>query len=525
VTIATHAESRPAAAWRTSLMVLLALCAAVLVIHRETFLGMVEVWNRSDTFAHGWLVPFVCLWLVWRQRQALAAAVDGARPAASALLGVALAGLAWMVGEAAAVNALRQFAAVAMLVLAVPVVLGWRVASKVAFPLGFLFFAVPFGDFLMPKLMEWTAITTVAALRMSGIPVFHEGQQIVIPSGTWSVVEACSGVRYLIASVVVGSLFAYLSYRSMRRRLVFIGVALAVPVLANWIRAYLIVMLGHLSGNTLAVGVDHLIYGWLFFGLVVGLMLMIGARWTEPTGPTDEAVSRGDAGGDPAPAPWWQYVGAAAAMLALLFAPQRYLVHTDDLARSSAPTLEAIPGLAPVNSAAEAALWTWKPAFSRPAAALEATATTHGQPVTVRLGYYRSQSAQSKLVSSSNVIVRTNDPSWRVESASTRRIDLPGRAIPVNATRVVPTQALSNAPGILVWQFYWIDGAIVANPARAKLREAWQRLRGDGDDGAMIVMHTSDDRATPSAERALSAFMQQHLPAIEARLAATRYGH
>jgi len=39
-----------------------------------------------------------------------------------------------------------------------------------------------------------------------------------------------------------------------------------VPIIANWLRAYMIVMIGHLSGNKLAVGVDHLIYGWLFFG-------------------------------------------------------------------------------------------------------------------------------------------------------------------------------------------------------------------------------------------------------------------
>ena len=70
----------------------------------------------------------------------------------------------------------------------------------------------------------------------------------------------------IIASLTVGTLFAYLSYRSLNRRLIFVGVAFAVPVIANWMRAYMIVMIGHLSGNKLAVGVDHLIYGWVFFG-------------------------------------------------------------------------------------------------------------------------------------------------------------------------------------------------------------------------------------------------------------------
>ena len=83
-----------------------------------------------------------------------------------------------------------------------------------AFPLGFLFFAVPIGDFMLPQLMEWTADFTVLALRLSGVPVYREGLQFIIPSGAWSVVEACSGIRYMIASVTVGCLFAYLSYRA-----------------------------------------------------------------------------------------------------------------------------------------------------------------------------------------------------------------------------------------------------------------------------------------------------------------------
>jgi exosortase/archaeosortase family protein len=123
---------------------------------------------------------------------------------------------------------------------------------------------------------------TIAALQATGIPVYREGLNFVIPSGSWSVVEACSGVRYLIASFMVGTLFAYLNYNSWKRRAGFMLISIVVPIVANWLRAYMIVMIGHLSGNTLAVGVDHLIYGWVFFGVVIMIMFMIGARWSEP---------------------------------------------------------------------------------------------------------------------------------------------------------------------------------------------------------------------------------------------------
>ena len=94
-------------------------------------------------------------------------------------------------------------------------------------------------------------------------------------------VEACSGLRYLIASFTLGTLYAYLTYRSLARRLVFIALSLIVPIVANGIRAYLIVMTGHLSDMQLAVGVDHLIYGWVFFGFVMLLLFWIGSFWRE----------------------------------------------------------------------------------------------------------------------------------------------------------------------------------------------------------------------------------------------------
>ena len=273
------ALSRPQR-WPAGLPALLALLAAALWLYRATALEMVDTWERSNTFTHAFLVPPIVLWLIWRQRSALAPMVP--RPMPWVLLPLAAAVGVWLLGDLAVVNSVTQFAFTAMLILLVPALLGPEVTRRLAFPLAFSFFAVPLGDILLPQLMQWTADFTVLALRLSGVPVYREGLQFVIPSGTWSVIEACSGVRYLIASFMVGSLFAYLNYRSPWRRLAFGVVSLLVPVLANWLRAYMIVMLGHLSDNTLAVGVDHLIYGWVFFGFVIMLMFVIGGRFAEP---------------------------------------------------------------------------------------------------------------------------------------------------------------------------------------------------------------------------------------------------
>ena len=100
-------------------------------------------------------------------------------------------------------------------------------------------------------MMNWTAEFIVVALRLSGVPVYHEGTYFSIPSGDWWVIEACSGIRYVFACFTVSTLYAWVVYRGTARRLLFIVAALAIVVVANG-SGYAIVMLAHYSNNGLA---------------------------------------------------------------------------------------------------------------------------------------------------------------------------------------------------------------------------------------------------------------------------------
>ncbi|MCU0952380.1 MAG: exosortase A [Burkholderiaceae bacterium] len=255
------------------------LLAVTILLFLPTAQSMASIWSRSETFTHGWLVLPAALWFVWQRRMVLAA--TPLQPFWPALIVVAAGGALWLLAELSGSNSPAHFALVIMGVGAVVAATGLGWAQVLAFPLMFLFFAVPFGEALVPVLIDWTADFTVAALRLVGVPVFREGNDLTVPSGRWSVVEACSGVRYLLSSLMIGTLYAWLMYRSPRRRALFMLAALLVPVVANWLRAFLIVLLGHLSDNRIAAGVDHLVYGWVFFGIVIFALFAAGARWRE----------------------------------------------------------------------------------------------------------------------------------------------------------------------------------------------------------------------------------------------------
>jgi exosortase A len=495
-----------------ALPALLLTVLAILVLFRETALDMVDVWVHSGTYAHGMIVLPISLWLIWRMRDRVALLTP--KHSYLAVLALAAAGAAWLLGELATVKVIPQFALVCMLIWAVVAVLGWQVARVLVFPLLYLLFAVPFGDFTQPKLMEWTAKFTVLGLRLTGIPVYSEGQNLVIPSGSWSVVEACSGVRYLIASVTVGTLFAYLTYRSLRRRLIFVGFSIVVPIVANWGRAYMIVMLGHLSGNKLAVGVDHLIYGWVFFGIVIMAMFWIGAIWREDELPPAKSQplspSRAAVGADSA-----VWVAAAATVLVATVWPLALW----QLEHDTAPPVSQLAPLGPIAGwqTAQPGLLDWRPRFENYAASTQATFENGDRVAGLFIGYYRNQDQQHKMVTSMNALVSTEDPLWAKVGSGTRQIE-------VNQQRTDVRTTVLRGPvsaRLLVWQWYWVDGRWTASDFLAKAYTALARLRGRGDDSAVIILYALPTR-TEQADTILEDFARAAMPAIENTLQQTR---
>ncbi len=486
--------------WKQSFAAIVIVELALLGLYYDTAQAMVGIWWRSETFNHAFLVPPISLWLIWEKRHALAREVPS--PALWLILPLLVVAFGWLLGELAAVNAVTQFALVAMLVLAVPLVIGLQAARRIAFPLLFLFFAVPVGEFVMPKLMDWTAMFTVMGLRASGIPVYQEGLHFVIPSGKWSVVEACSGVRYLIASIVVGTLYAYINYQSLKRRLIFVGVSILVPLVANWVRAYLIVMLGHYSGNQLAVGADHLIYGWVFFGIVIMIMFAIGMRWREQeaelpaVGSNSNVMSASRTG---------RLMVSVVLALGIACVPRAAIRVLDSGPELPQPTLSAELLAQGGWELAEGTLADWQPAFANSSGTLNAVLAKDGRRVGVFIAYYRQQGYERKLISSQNELVKSNDKVWAQVGRGSHDATLAGQPVSLRTgTLRNNLSSIGAEPDrYRVWHWYWIGGRIVTSDHLGKLWLALSRLSGHGDESAAVFLYAQE----PAGDAVLADFL------------------
>jgi len=268
---------RIAPAWRKPLGQLALLWAALLALFAPTWATMALLWWDSSTFNHVLLVPAIIAWLVWQRAPELAAFTPrawwpGLIPLAGALL-------LWLLGDISGLATAEQLGAVVMLQSAAVLVLGPRVSIALLFPLAYALFLVPLGEELVPTLQLITAELTIALTVASGIPAVIEGVFIDTPVGLFEVAEACSGVKFLVAMVALGTLVAHLCFRSWARRAAFMALAVLLPVLANGVRAWGTIYIAQSQGLEFAAGFDHIFYGWIFFGLVMAMLLALSWKF------------------------------------------------------------------------------------------------------------------------------------------------------------------------------------------------------------------------------------------------------
>lgn len=270
----TGAAGLPAA-WRGPLAGLGLAVLALVGATAGAWGAMLHQWWNIDTYNHLLLVPFIIAWLVALKERDLARIAP--RPFWPGLVPVA-AGLGlWRAGEALGINLVAQAGAVGALQGAVVTLIGLRASLVLAVPLAFAAFLVPFGDEIIPPLQAITAEMAIGLVHLAGVPARIEGIHIHTPAGLFIVAEACAGVKFLIAMVALGVLVCAAWFRRWTTRAAFMAACVVVPVLANGVRAFATIYVAQHVGAEKATGFDHIVYGWVFFAIVLAILL--GAAW------------------------------------------------------------------------------------------------------------------------------------------------------------------------------------------------------------------------------------------------------
>ncbi len=263
--------------WRQHLALLALVTVGLLALFARDTGDMARIWWTSSTYEHCLVILPIIGWLVWQRRPALVVIEPRGWPLA--LLWVAMGAAGWLVGEAGGVALARHLGLVMMIQGAVAALLGLGATAALLFPLFYAFFLVPAGDILMPGLQTVTARMSTMLLHLVRVPATLDGIFITTPAGWFKVAEACSGAKFLIAMIALGVLVAHLGFTSWRRRAVFLAACVVAPVLANGVRAFATIWVAQYRGAKVAGSFDHIVYGWIFFALVIAIVLTVSWRF------------------------------------------------------------------------------------------------------------------------------------------------------------------------------------------------------------------------------------------------------
>jgi exosortase A len=487
----------------------LALLAVLFLWYAPTLSHLVFVYENSTSSSHGYFAPLVTAFLLWQQRNRIAA--QPVSPSWKGLAFVALCAIGWTLGDIVGTAFVAQSALVGMTIGVVWAFLGDKMFRAMLGPLSFLLFTIPVAPSLVPFLMDWTAHFVVVGLRLSGIPVWQEGTSFVIPTGRWSVIELCSGVRYLSVSTFAGAVFAYVTFTSWKKRAVLVAVAVVLPLFANWLRAYTIVLVAHLSNNKYGVVVGHLTLGWIIFAVAVFAIFSVGARYRDPprvfTAPVRGAASR----------PTLTRTVLSSALIAAAFAPWPMLVRHDFSIAAPPPAAatfeaflsgcETLGDTFPIQARYETAVWR-----------LARELRCDGGEYAVLAAWYRHQEQGRELIADANQ--RLFGDGWWVKPAV-----LSAQRMGESSMDVAQQEFQMGQIRIVMRRVYWVAGWTTTNEITAKLLLGAAKLLGRGDDSGVVMWtrHADSTDALGDATRHLERFGEDRVSLLlkafeEARL-------
>lgn len=262
--------------------VLSALAVVLLLVATFWWTGrwMVTRWEQPNSYySHGWLIPVVSFALIYFGRKRIAAAP--VRPCWWGMLILAPSVLIHLVATAWQVGFLSGFSLLGVLAGLVLTLFGKEVVRWSLFPIAFLAFMVPLPVVLIEqasfKLKLLAAGAATGFLGLLDLPAVRQGSYIRTPGGTVIVDDVCSGLKYLIALLAFGALYAYVSPLKRWRKLMLFGLAAPVSFVANVVRVTLMVSVAYFWGaGATQKWYSHDLFGFALFA--IALVLLFGVE-------------------------------------------------------------------------------------------------------------------------------------------------------------------------------------------------------------------------------------------------------
>ncbi len=442
------------------------LWIAVAVLYWPSSVALNGLWLSitEETYTHGYLVLLISLWLVVRDRARLAA--SPARPARGALVAVAILSALWLWAWRAAIQEAHLLLLPLLLLAAICAALGWRAGRLLAFPVGYLYFAMPLWGYINGIVREASSRATGLLIWITGLPAYMQGNYVHLPGGTIEIANSCSGLHALIVGLALAALYGKVAGDPPRRRIEWLAVMGVLALVVNWIRIFIVIGAAEATDMRSSLVKSHYWLGWWLFAAGFAVFLWWAGRRGSTAAPAEAARSEKIATPSPrAPISLARItlVFAVLAVMPLL----SYAMDSTHAAGAIAIDWPSAPkgwsGPQPVTGG------EWHPHFVHPSGeSLRVYTGAGGQSLEVFAVAYRVQTQNGKLLGYRNDLLEGTPPLRRVST----------RIVASSSGRWRETLAVDSV-GMrsLIWSRYRIGGHLFVDP---RLSQLWYGLEAFG---------------------------------------------
>lgn len=189
------------------------LAGAIIAAYVPTVVGLINGPWQTEQEGHGPLILVASLWLAWQSRGKLSLARISPAPWAGWL--ILLFGLAimYLARIQQGLLTFETFSIIPVIAGSILILAGWPILRILAFPMGFLFFAVPMPDWIIDAatvpLKVFISNMVTRILYAAGYPIAQNGVMLMIGTYQLLVKDACSGMNSIFALSAIGVFYAY----------------------------------------------------------------------------------------------------------------------------------------------------------------------------------------------------------------------------------------------------------------------------------------------------------------------------
>ncbi|OAN92175.1 EpsI family protein [Marinobacter sp. EhC06] len=476
-----------------------------LLLFLPEWLEFFELWYSGTIYTHGFLVLAASGYLLFQVRDSLASLER--RPSKLGFAVLLFFCAVMLVAKAADIKTIRLLCLPFLIVSWGWAIWGPRFLKLAAIPVGLLIFASPIWDDMSPIFQAITVFVNGLLLDAVGIPADIHELYITIPAGTFFVAGGCSGVRYLMVGLFLAPFYGFLYFPGYRRTVALIAIAALLSMLANWIRVFGIIVIGHVTDMQSSIIEDHEAFGWLTFLVFCLIPLFFIARWLEPRNNSPTPLERMEAKlrehQQPAEGAATRRGTVTFASITVLLVPVIFYSQTVLFEERNEGWSPSLPAAADDWRGPLRFATIWSPSFVNADFSLSGTYVSDQlERVQLQVEAYRRQAQGKELVYYRNSLF--DDSEWNLTTQ--RSVSVP-QSNGFGVDQVTESELLNLETGrrILVWSWYRIGE--FSSPSRVKIKifGGLRSLSGKSD-GSFVALAAECDHVDAGCVTARAAF-------------------